>query len=94
MFTREQWKGDFHDCCKPGEEITEELYNYFFDLLPPIGLKSSASMCGFQVSEPHDHVKCKDGKYRGRYATFGTSGGKYYYLGIFTAGRTNDDGII
>lgn len=91
MFTREQWKGDFHNCCKPGEEISEELYNYFLDILPPISLRSGASMCGFRVSEPHDHVLRKDGLYHARYATFGTSNGKYYYLGIFTKGRTDDE---
>ena len=76
MFTREQWKGDFHKCCQPGEEITEDLYWYFLDLLPPISLGSGAKMCGFQVSEPHDHVFCTDGKMRARYPTFGTNNSK------------------
>ena len=46
-------------------------------------------MCGFQIREPHDHVLCKDGRMHARYATFGTNNGKYYYLGIFTKGRTD-----
>lgn len=91
MFTREQWTDDFHKCCQPGEEISKDLYEHFLNILPPISLKSDASMCGFQVSEPHDHVKGKDGRYHARYATFGTKDGKYYYLGIFRAGRTSDD---
>lgn len=93
MFTRDQWKGDFHKCCPTGEEINEELYQYFYDILPPIGLSSGARMCGFQISEPHDHVLCTDGKMRARYATFGSSNGKFYYLGIFTKGRTDNDNV-
>lgn len=93
MFTREQWKGDFHKCCQPGEEISEDLYWYFLELLPPINLGSGAKMCGFQVSEPHDHVVCTDGKMRARYPTFGTNNGKFYYLGIFTKGRTDNDNV-
>lgn len=47
MFTREQWKGDFRDCCKPSKEISGELYNYFPNVLPPISLCSGALMHGF-----------------------------------------------
>ena len=47
MFTREQWKGDFADCCKPGEEISEELYWNFLDATYPIGLNPQSKMCGF-----------------------------------------------
>ncbi len=72
MFTREQWKGDFTDCCKPGEEISEELYWNFLNAADPIELNPQSKMCGFQLGEPHDHVPCKDGKMRARYATFGT----------------------
>ncbi|MFR5864900.1 MAG: hypothetical protein ACLUFV_06860 [Acutalibacteraceae bacterium] len=62
MFTREQWKGDFTDCCKPGEEISEELYWNFLNAADPIELNPQSKMCGFQLGEPHDHVPCKDGK--------------------------------
>lgn len=93
MFTREQWKGDFADCCKPGEEISEELYWNFLDATYPIGLSPQSKMCGFQIREPHDHVLCKDGRMHARYATFGTNNGKYYYLGIFTKGRTDNEDV-
>lgn len=94
MFEREQWKGDFTDCCKPGEEISKELYWNFLNTSDPIGLNPQSKMCGFQIREPHDHVLCKDGTMRARYATFGTNNGKYYYLGIFTAGRTDDEDVL
>lgn len=38
MIEREQWKGDFTDCCKPGEEISKELYWNFLNASDPIGL--------------------------------------------------------
>ncbi len=94
MITREQWTGDFTDCCKPGEEISEELYWNFLNAADPIELNPQSKMCGFQLGEPHDHVPCKDGKMRARYATFGTNSGKYYYLGIFTKGRTDDEDVL
>ena len=94
MFEREQWKGDFTDHCKPGEEISEELYWNFLNAADPIELNPQSKMCGFQLGEPHDHVPCKDGKMRARYATFGTNSGKYYYLGIFTKGRTDDEDVL
>ena len=53
MFTREQWKGDFHKCCQPGEEISEDLYWYFLDLLPPISLGGGAKMCKQHGREAH-----------------------------------------
>lgn len=94
MFTKEQWNGDFTDYCKPGEEISEELYWNFLNAADPIGLNPQPKMCGFQLREPHDHVPCKDGTMRARYATFGTNNGKYYYLGIFTKGRTDDEDVL
>jgi hypothetical protein len=38
-------------------------------------------------------VLCKDGRMHARYATFGTNNGKYYYLGIFTKGRTDNEDV-
>lgn len=48
MFTREQWKGDFADCCKPGEEISEELYWNFLDATYPIGLNPQSKCAAFK----------------------------------------------
>lgn len=74
--TRYGWYNDgrgFDDYCKPGDKISERLYNYFLEILPP---KYMAG--GFMVSEPYSY--CPDFK-TNTYAGFYWSGAHYYYLG-------------
>lgn len=70
----------------PGTEITEELYEGMYNVLPPIDLRMSP-YCGFQVSEPYTHEQDEKGRYRAMYMTFVTVGGRYYYAGINFGGR-------
>lgn len=72
--------------CQPGDEIDEEAYNDFLDVLPPHTLKR----CYFQVGEPTDTKQDKNGKWRDTWPTFAREGGRYYYLGnCFTGEREN-----
>lgn len=93
VYTREQWAkdGDF----KPeiGQEITKELYNYFYDLLPPLNLAAGQPLsqklkisCGYRIGEPYTHAESKRldsyGEFLPFFAAFGrTASGKYYFLG-------------
>lgn len=74
-----------------GQEITEEVYNNFLNCLPPIGLKGGQGWyAGFQLGEPYCHrTDVRSGKWRGMYATFTSSEGRYYYQGINFAGEVN-----
>lgn len=69
---------------KRGQEITEEVYNHFLNCMPPIGLRSGQGCAaGFQLGEPYCHrTDLRNGKWRGMYATFTSSSGRYFYQGI------------
>ena len=55
------------DCCEIGDYFTEEMINYFMDLLPPACMRTNCS----QIGEPASHVlNVNDGNYYATYATF------------------------
>ena len=81
MITRESWPEDWSKV-DPWTEISEEVYNHFLNVLPPVGLHGAY----FQCSEPHDHQLV--GKIlKARYLTFVRIGLKYYYIGIQFVGE-------
>lgn len=74
-----------------GQEVSEEVYYYFLDALPPINIKGGQGWyAGFQVGEPYCHRDdTRTGKWRPMFATFTSAGGRYYYQGINFAGEVD-----
>lgn len=80
---------DFTKYVEDYDEIDEELYNYFMDVLPPMSLRTTQGFvdCGFQCSEPYDIVYDNEGNGHNTYSTFGKKNGKYYYMGLNVKGQ-------
>lgn len=70
--------GSFEDYFRIGDEVTEELVDYFMDLLPPAYMGYGM----LQVGEPYSH-ECdpETEKWRATYTTFVKSEGKWRYVG-------------
>lgn len=70
--------GQFGEYFRVGDEVTEELVDYFMDLLPPAYMGYGM----LQVGEPYSHENDPDtGKWRATYTTFVKSEGKWRYVG-------------
>lgn len=70
--------GSFDEYFRLGDEVTEELVDYFMDLLPPAYMSYGM----LQVGEPYSHEQDPDtGKLRATYTTFIKSEGKWKYVG-------------
>lgn len=62
----------FTNYVQVGDEVSEDIFDYFLNVLPPIYWTARLMQC----SEPNNHV---DGK--PTYTTFKREGGKIYYAG-------------
>lgn len=85
-YTVEQWRKDGTLSAIPGQEVTEEVYDDQFEVLPPFRLprcpRTDGYSAGFQVSE----AACDDPlSNKMLYSTYGRKNGKYYYLGLLPA---------
>ena len=70
MITMKSWNDSgkpFSEFAKPGDEVDEEIYMYFLEVLPPETMETKGGISMFQVGEASD-TDPKTGKYR--YATF------------------------
>ena len=77
MITKENWPENWSKV-PAWTEVSEEVYENFFNVLPPIWKCGSAY---FQVSEPECHVE--DGnRIRSKHMTFTKADGRCWYLGI------------
>ena len=82
MKTMEQWresKEDFTKFAKPGDEIDEEIYFYFLEVLPPAKMTGY----GFLVGEPYDHNEDNKPLYAAFYnkPAYDKPDDRYYYGG-------------
>ena len=79
-----------------GQEVSEEVYNNFLNLMPPISLKGGQGwVAGFQVGEPYCHrMDSRSGKWKAMFATFTASGDRYFYHGINFAGEVDSRQFI
>ena len=78
VYTIEQWAADRTFKAVEGQEISEEVYEEFFNVMPVQRLKEAhGCTAGFRTTEPYTHI---DGK--AVYQAFGKRNGKYYYLGL------------
>lgn len=82
MITHENWPENWSKV-PAWTEVSEEIYNHFLDILPPL------VMCGsfFQVSEPYSHEEDEKGRWRGKYMSFLKHDGKCWFVGINFAGH-------
>ncbi len=79
MKTLKGWtKGDFQENVKPGNEIDDEMYFYFLEVLPPRKMKGY----GFLVGEPYSHNNQGKAVYDSFYES--PDGKRFYYGGLKT----------
>jgi hypothetical protein len=73
---------------KRGDEITEEIYENFLNVLPPAFWRGGV----FQVGEPHDtRLDQNNNKWRDTYLTFAKQGAQFFYLGENFRGETESN---
>lgn len=73
-------EAEFGKYCKPGDFVSEDVYDYFLNLMPPIYLKRSYLQVGGEISAAFNR---KTQKIEGTYMTFVStqSKGIYKFLG-------------
>lgn len=68
--TRKGWHQSgltmFEDYCFPGDEVDEDIVDYFINIVPPITLRSSCT----QIGEANSTKLDSNGRYRNTYSTF------------------------
>ena len=80
-------KNGWDDYCHSGDQVDEEVYDYFLDILPPRTMRAGY----FQVGEPSDsRMNPKTGRFEATYPTFAQdSRGNFFYLGACFAGKSD-----
>lgn len=90
MKTLKNWletEKNFKDFVQVGEEVDEEMVDYFMNVLPP----RSMSAGYLQVGEPYSHIEDKaDGRWKATYDTFIKEDGRWIYKGHCFAGSTEN----
>lgn len=77
MFTMEDWNGSFlQSGINEGDEISEEVYFYFLECVPPRLRRKN----GFLTGEPYTHNDDGDAVYM----AFTTAQDKFFYVGLKT----------
>lgn len=81
---RESGLPRFEEFCSPGDEVDQELVDYFVNILPPIRVGPACTQAG----EPVTHEKFKGG-FLATYTTFHLTGdGRWKYDGCCFPGET------
>lgn len=76
----------FEEYFAPGDMVTEDLVDYFVNIMPP---KTMLSNC-VQAGEVYSHEKDEHGNYRSTYLTFHKIGGDWHFIGYCFAGETKN----
>lgn len=71
--TFKDWHTTLEEYLKPNDEIDEELYYYFLEVLPPTFYSNGV----FQPDEPYSH----NSKNEPLFNTFQQKGDRYFYMG-------------
>ena len=83
VYTSNDWTRHKNFGAVPGQEITEDIYEYMFDVLPIAFLPRCGATreysAGFMPLEPAMHDSQTG---RALYNAFGKRGGKFYYIGL------------
>ena len=80
------WKGDFDKFCKAGEEVDEEIFSHFLNVLPPRTYTSSL----LQVGEAYSSVGGKTTFPTFRIERSFTGKERYFYCGNCWAGQNKE----
>ncbi|WP_168121914.1 hypothetical protein [Paenibacillus sp. HB172176] len=83
MKTYANWRGDLDDYLQVGDEVDEEMVDYFLNILPPACWTSNL----VQTGEPHHHIGG-----RATYSTFRREGSHWYYAGHCYRGQETPPG--
>jgi hypothetical protein len=77
--TYAEWEGDLNQYLEIGDEVDEEMVDYFINVLPP------ATMTGtlVQAGEPQNHMGG-----RATFITFKKEGSCWFYVGHCFRGET------
>ena len=82
VYDGDDWARHRNFSAVPGQEVTEEIYDYMFEVLPILNLPRCGITrrfdCGWMVSEPAESDP-KTG--RSLYSAFGKRGGRFYFIG-------------
>ena len=68
----------------PGDEVDQEMVDYFCGTLPPQTMTSTV----IQIGEPYDHCRNKHRKLCPVFPTIQRSGDQWFYRGLCFAGET------
>ena len=74
-----------------GQEVTQEVYYDFLNVMPPISLRGGQGWYGgFQMGEPARHrMDTRSGKFRPLFMTFTCRDNRYFYQGENFAGEVD-----
>ena len=75
IYTQEQWTKDGTFKAKAGQQVEDDIYYYFLNVLPPICWRDGQFLC----SEPYDSER---GNFR--YFAFYEKDNQFYYAGLKT----------
>lgn len=91
VYNMQDWENDGNFGASKGQQISSDVYETFFNQLPPQYLPRAAFpvpvSAGFMSTEPYAHAD-SSGKFRAFYMAFGRNGDTCYYLGLYA---TNGD---
>ena len=82
-YTNDDWARDESFAAAPGQEVTQQIYEYMLDVMPPIRLprckRTEGFIAGFMMGEPTS-TDLDTGK--SLYSAFANSGEHYYFIGL------------
>lgn len=73
----------FEEYFVPGDMVTEDVVDYFVNVMPP---RTMNAYC-VQAGEPYSHEKDKHGDYKPTYITFHKISGDWHFVGYCFAGE-------
>jgi len=88
--TYNEWQGSLSEYLKIGDEVDQEMVEYFINVLPPATMNGSC----VQIGEPYSHREdSKTGKWRATYPTLKSNGQfgdnrKWFWAGDCFRGET------
>lgn len=90
VYTSDDWTRHRNFGAVPGQEITEDIYEHMFDVMPIAHLPRCGTAreydCGFLMLEPAKHDPQTGWAL---YLAFGKRGGRFYYIGLLP-GKVDD----
>lgn len=86
-FTEATCRTDWNDYARAGDEIAQDVIDYFVNIIDPRIYWSDLLQVG---GTAYDYIKNEDGFYRGLFMTFAIVEGAWTYCGYCFAGETID----